>query len=253
MMRENLTKVLLCVVAFHFIGLGRAQSVPVTMREPLSIAMQATGAEVNKVYIVGNGRVTMKGGVTDGLKRIVEESARMLGVEKGSYEIEERASDARRSVSLFSGKGTTQTMIWAKQRTEEVTGKNDVELIVKIVEKSPEEKDIIGHRDRIYATIQNFKSTPRITTCLEGYLDGKLRKDEWALYLRDAFDAIGAGIHTVTDSGAYMSYTGYSPLIWDEGITVGGDQININMAMRYHSFDQRTYIVIGSPVITVEY
>jgi hypothetical protein len=46
--------------------------------------------------------------------------------------------------------------------------------------------------------------------------------------------------------------SGYSPLVADS-LHVNGKEMNVNMAVRYSLTDDRTYFLIGSPVITQEY
>lgn len=49
-----------------------------------------------------------------------------------------------------------------------------------------------------------------------------------------------------------ISVSAYSPLI-DNNIEIEGRKINMNLALRYNAFEDKTYIWLATPVITIEY
>ena len=55
-----------------------------------------------------------------------------------------------------------------------------------------------------------------------------------------------------TEYGHMVSLTGYSPRL-ENDILLAGDQINLNAAMRYSDYDDKTYIWIGTPLIATQY
>lgn len=55
-----------------------------------------------------------------------------------------------------------------------------------------------------------------------------------------------------TEYGGMVSLTGYSEKL-QNNIQLAGDQINLNVAMRYSNYDDKTYIWIGTPLIATEY
>jgi hypothetical protein len=70
--------------------------------------------------------------------------------------------------------------------------------------------------------------------------------------LHKAGQALGATYAELTVQQGYAGMTGFSPEL-PEGIVAGDRRINVNMAVRYSPGDNRTYVVIGSPVIAGEY
>ena len=50
----------------------------------------------------------------------------------------------------------------------------------------------------------------------------------------------------------YISVSAYSPYI-QEFIQVRGKRVNLNLAARYNSYEDKTYIWLATPVITTEY
>lgn len=92
----------------------------------------------------------------------------------------------------------------------------------------------------------------RINTCLVGWLDGKLNKNNLEHRLFLAFHSIQAVVQEPMFVDDIASFTGYTPSLM-EFFTVNEQKVNIHMAMRYHPFEERTYVTIGTPVITRGY
>ncbi|OZV13462.1 hypothetical protein CIW83_04260 [Tissierella sp. P1] len=49
-----------------------------------------------------------------------------------------------------------------------------------------------------------------------------------------------------------VSYTAYTPLI-ESSIFSGEKKVNLNLAIRYNENEDKTYIWIGTPIITTGY
>jgi hypothetical protein len=93
---------------------------------------------------------------------------------------------------------------------------------------------------------------PRINTCLVGWLDGKLNKNTLKHRLVLAFDSIQAVAEDQMFDDDFASITGYTPKLANF-FKVQQEKVNVNMAMRFSPSEERTYVIIGSPVITREY
>lgn len=87
---------------------------------------------------------------------------------------------------------------------------------------------------------------------LTGSIDGKMGKDEIEdLYIR-AFGSIGAdSVEGIEDNGL-VSVSAFSPSI-GRAVIANSKRVNINMAARYNSYENKTYIWLAAPVITTEY
>jgi hypothetical protein len=70
--------------------------------------------------------------------------------------------------------------------------------------------------------------------------------------MNKAREALGASIIDTLIQPGFASITGFSPILPDS-LTVGDKRINLNMAMRYSPYDNRTYVIVASPVIPGEY
>ncbi len=87
---------------------------------------------------------------------------------------------------------------------------------------------------------------------LTGSVDGKMENDQIEdLYIR-AFKSIGADRVEGIDDNGLVSVSAFSPSI-GEAVRVNGKKVNISMAARYNSYEDKTYIWLATPVITTEY
>lgn len=91
-----------------------------------------------------------------------------------------------------------------------------------------------------------------ITTCVIGTIDGNL---EDYFIERDIARAIkrskGKIIEEYIDE-EIVSYMIYTPLI-ESTIFSGEKKVNLNLAIRYNEYEEKTYIWIGTPIITTGY
>lgn len=242
-------KIVFCTVLLCSIFARPAENVPILLHDPLCKSMQATGAELSKAYVTGSIKLSGQYSLVQ-LQQMVELMGKKLGNQQNNAEL--RVSDYQELAYLSFNQSNSQTVLYAKKIQDTLKPTNNIEITIRIIEDNPTEISILKNQARINEILREKNTEPIISTCLEGYLDGKLRKDEWEYCIRDAFAVIDAKLLTQITNPQYASSTGWSPLL-NNSLQVGKDSVNINMAIRYHGFDRRTYITIGSPIISIEY
>ncbi|RKD21972.1 TATA-box binding [Caminicella sporogenes DSM 14501] len=104
-------------------------------------------------------------------------------------------------------------------------------------------------------TIRNVLKTygnPNLNINLTGCYDGFKDTVEIEKIINGIFTEIKAEkVEGIIDENV-VSITGYVENLKDY-ITVGGKKVNINIAGRYNSYEDKTYIWIGTPLIVTEY
>ncbi|KYZ76344.1 hypothetical protein AXX12_07875 [Anaerosporomusa subterranea] len=93
---------------------------------------------------------------------------------------------------------------------------------------------------------------PKINSCLVGWINGKLNNGEWGDILSHSFALLNVKHINEMNDTKVSSVSGYSPRL-NGGLVIGDARVNINMASRYSSTDNRTYITLGTPIIVQEY
>lgn len=99
---------------------------------------------------------------------------------------------------------------------------------------------------------RKFGLNPKVNTCIIGCFDGKLDYEE----MSRISEIILKGTKAKDIKGIYdnnlISISAYSPYI-DNTIELEGKRLNMNIALRYNAYEDKTYIWLATPVITIEY
>jgi len=232
--------------------IGHAQN-PAVRREPLSAAMRAVGADVEEMSINGWAKLANDKQSDAKLEEMARTAMQSLGISDDSYTIihnqtqYQHMARAEAVADYFHAVAVAEVIYPRGDKN-----KPEVYLVVNIEAKPQQDSDMQEWKNKIIGIMENFGGEARISTCLVGWLDGKLGDEEWNKHLGYGFNAVNATIIDKVRTNNFVSLTGFSPAI-EEYLTVGDRRINVNMAMRYSPYDDRTYVTIGSPVITREY
>lgn len=251
-MRKKRCSLVAAIILGSLLFFSRSYNQPQAVHEPLSAALTAAGATVQEISINGWAQLAGRDLTAGELDALVQQSMGQLGLGPGTYWVTRSVGSHHRGVRAeavtdhFQAVATAQVLYptWAAAGPE-------VYLVIN-VETIAANGSVTNWQDKIGTILTKAGGSPRINTCLVGWLDGKLEEDEWANKLRVAFASIDATVIDTIRYANFASLTGFSPTIAD-WLQVGGKRININMAMRYSPYDNRTYVTIGSPVITREY
>ncbi len=99
---------------------------------------------------------------------------------------------------------------------------------------------------------RRHKIKPDVNSCITGSFEGKLSQEEMDDICRMIFKGADAmKIDGIKDSNL-ISVTAYSPSIRSY-IKVRDNRVNLNIAIRYNSYEDKTYLWLATPVITTEY
>lgn len=106
--------------------------------------------------------------------------------------------------------------------------------------------------ENIKSIFEKFDSKVEITTCVLGDFSGELGYNN----MEDKINIIKGRynieiLESFIDDNLY-SYTMYTPLI-KEILLIDKKKINLNLAIRYNVYEDKTYIMIGSPIIANGY
>jgi hypothetical protein len=227
--------------------------VPALSQDPLSSAMEATGAHLQEYSINAWVKLPDPHLNDQQLQNIVEQVMNQLDVDENNYEIVQQQRNKHRIVQAEAIRpGYHAVAIAQVVPAKENGAEEEAYLVVNLESIIGEPISIISLQEKMNRIIKKIGDSPRISTCLIGWLDGKLMDGESQDLLKSAFSAIDGVIVDKLVQDQYVSVTGFSSAITDY-LQVGGKKMNINMAVRYSQYDNRTYVIIGSPIITREY
>lgn len=104
----------------------------------------------------------------------------------------------------------------------------------------------------IEQNLKQYSGDIHMSIALKGYIKGRIGQQKLDELSSGVFKALDAKYVEGVKSEMLSSTTAYSPLI-KHHINIGDQKANIQLAVRYNSYNNRTYVWLGMPVITVEY
>lgn len=217
---------------------------------PLEQAFYATGAELQDVSVSAWTMLDQKGQTAEDLAEIALRTAELL-------------VGADTFVDFHTIQGPYETSFQAKAHTAsknvdvkiQVVAQGDTGrdiFFIVFAEEKGSKVDVKGLENLVGGIMQEKSSSFSISTCLSGWVSGKLEEEKMTQAIRHAFQIVRAKMEEGITGPHFVSYAGATGLI-DRSITVGKKNINLNIAMRHHSTEDRTYVTAASPVITCEY
>lgn len=145
---------------------------------------------------------------------------------------------------------------------------SDVELVIKSMkfqEHAPQTvlavsiardtKDLSEY-DRQIQTVRQTAvaagSVPQISTCITGLLADKMKDSDSNALVKTVFRKVKATEIEGVRSDLVTSVSGYSPLTKDYIVT-NNKKMNIQVAVHYDGIQKKTRVLVGSPIVTIEY
>lgn len=138
-----------------------------------------------------------------------------------------------------------------KLLSNQIEEQPETHIIVDIVQNKGY-KGIVGISNQVQKFMEKYQNKVEITINLTGVQSGKLNKAEEKQKQEDILNFLKAKETEVLEDEFFTSITAYSPLI-SSYITYGGKDVNIQLAMRYSEYEDKTYLWIATPLITIAY
>lgn len=252
--KKNMQRTLYSIIPLGIIAvfftLYTAANDTAAEEQTLYTALQAADAQIEKNNLYGWGKLPDDDWHKESLEDLTGSVIAQLNGNDRNVSLHYEEDTEHRSVTgrCYNTNGAI-TVVTRKQLQ---TKTQESYLFVSIETKGnkPENSNVV--RQKIKNIFQNTGSSAQISTCLVGRLNGKLEQDDLTARLNRAFQAMNAQLTGKLEQINLVSYSGFSPLI-PRFLAVDGQKTNVNLAIRYSPYDNRTYITIGSPVITGEY
>jgi TATA-box binding len=96
-----------------------------------------------------------------------------------------------------------------------------------------------------------FSEEPTFFTCIKGTMGGKLEGVLQGIK-NDFLETFKATKIEEIKEGAFVSVSAYTEQ-WNDALVANGKKINLQIAIRENKVDESKTIIIGTPIITVEY
>lgn len=112
--------------------------------------------------------------------------------------------------------------------------------------------DMAVARTALEKVLNAYGIRPEVNSCITGCFKGKTGYSELNASCIRIFDSAGARKVEGIREGSLISVSAFTRDIRD-GVDVNGGRVNLNLAIRYNSYEDKTYIWLATPVIITEY
>lgn len=227
-------------------GLGKSK---LSMEDSLITSMNSTKAQVMESTISGWAKINGSFMAADQLTRELAEAVAILQPEESTINIKSESSDGVNRQTLSGSMDSKYYNIEVESIKTDKGGETYVLMDVSINGSSSE---LAAEKKKVAAYYQNKKAKANISSCVIGVYDGKLTENEMRSKIADAMSSVKAKEVEGLSDDALNSISAFSGNI-NNFVLSNNKKVNMQIAMRYSSYDDKTYIWIGSPLINVEY
>lgn len=187
------------------------------------------------------------------LKSLASKAAEFFGLEKG-YDLFSSQGNGIRQVSIRGVNKGGQVISIVCQSIQTLADKNqghESYIVVDIVD-STQKVNSRAAKALLKGFFDTIGVNPTITVTLVGSFKGQIEPSNMQSICSSMLGYLKARAIEGLHEEGLVSISGYSPAL-GEGIVSGGRPVNLQVAMRYNSYKDRTYIWVGTPIISIEY
>jgi hypothetical protein len=125
-------------------------------------------------------------------------------------------------------------------------------LVVKVERRSKNVRDITDTINRVRETVREVGATPQISTCIKGFLNDRIKITDRDQLIKRVFSSVKAKEVEALRSDQLTSVSGFSA-VTKERIWTNGKPMNLQVVVQWDNYQKRTRVLVGAPIITLEY
>jgi len=224
-------------------------------RNPLQTAFQASGAQFNNLTFSGWAQINSRFSSKEELREYSFKLANSLGVNpKELGELVQEDHNFRGVVLRGRIKPNAYLEIYSQSmqggQTADIKPETYITAVLTIEDNDNQLDQWKTGLEEAFQAVSSQQG--QVFTILTGTFDGRKTMAENKAIADKIFAYLGTKpIEGVTNE-RMVSLTGYTKAI-KEKLVIGEKKLNINVAVRYNNLEDKTYIIIGSPIIATEY
>lgn len=166
--------------------------------------------------------------------------------------LEQRVEDEGHNEIILFIPNDEGNMTVVKLLSTQIVGYNtETHIIVDIVQNKGY-KYIVETSNQVEELLKKYGENIETTINLTGGQAGRLGKDQEREIQDLIFKLLKAKRLEVLEDEDFTSITAHSPLIGTY-IEYGGKKVNLQLAIRYSQYEDKTYLWLGTPLITISY
>jgi hypothetical protein len=234
--------------------LMKIQTVYDPPEKTLMEAFDNSGAKAVNSEISLRGRVdSNKYSSPNNLKRLVLDISKALGAIDAETACKSVENDDVSGIELDAAAGNNRSISISAMNSKQ-NGDTDIKesyITVSIVDYS-ERPELEKIRNEGLDILGRYGIKPKVNSCITGNYPGKFDDSRLNDICTNIFKVAEASkVEGIRDNNL-ISVSAFTPII-GESVRVNGKRVNMNFAVRYNSYENKTYIWLATPVITTEY
>ena len=223
-------------------------------RENLLSAYQNAGAAIEKIRIYSYAQIHDPYFSFDRALQISEEIKQKLDVPEIMITDKKAEREGEKMEVSWRGKNGSGHPIFLKIHSLESKSKfhSNPETYISIeVEMENRWSELTEMEQKIESAMNRYRMG-HTNCCVIGSYEGELTEAEKKQALQALIEGLRGKEVEVFNDGNLLSVTGWSRRI-DDWIAYDGKKVNFQISFRYHSADEKTYLLLGTPLIEISY
>lgn len=244
-----LTFILVLLLSIYYVKIdGRDSLKEIT----LSDSFKFTGAKIISSEMYFWGRLEKPYNNLETVKPITDDLLSILQIKKDTSLSKESLDNDQINKMLIKGVTKDNRLLEiAVQFDKNKLNSKDSYVSIKVTEDMSSSK-LEDTKKTVAEVLRKYKITAMTNSTIIGSYDGKLDYTVMEDISKKVFREIDANRVEGINEGNLISVSAYSPNI-EDFIKVNGKKVNLNLAIRYNSYENKTYLWLATPVITREY
>lgn len=254
--------IILSIINFTFANSTEIQGVQSVMN-----SLKTIEADLLEVNINSSGKIFDRflninelEGISSELKNELKIIGKPLNNNQPEYMIQ---NDNSYNIDIIQDENLNQIIINGKDASNKViiiilqsykdviNNIEETNLVIDITHNN-ELLNVNDINNELQGLFQKFNSISKITTCFIGTFDGKLNDGIKNIKITKMMNLINSNKVEGINNESLISISAYSSNI-NKYIYSGNKKVNLNIAMRYNEYEDKTYIWVGTPLISIAY
>lgn len=237
------------IVSAVVVGRAIMSADAAAIEDSLVKSMESTKAQVMESTISVWSKINNKFLTADQVDKELKTIILGIDPDKSTINIVRENSDEINKQSMSASRDNKHYFVAVESIKTDKGGETYVVMDVAIDQSS---KELAAERQRLESYFQDKSIKPNVSSCIVGVYDGKLTEADMSSKLADAMSSVKAKTVEGLNEEGLSSISAYSGNI-NNFVLSNNKKVNMQIAIRYSSYDDKTYIWIGSPLIHMEY
>lgn len=237
---------IIVIVANNGFELGKKK---VTVEDSLIKSIESTKAQVIESTLSTWSKINDDFMTEQQVEEEMKAVLAIINPEKSTVNIVKEHDEDTTKQTLYASAGNKNYNVAVESVRTDKGGESYVIMDVSIDSSTAE---LVAEKQRLESYFEAKDVKPKVSSCVIGIYDGKLTESEMRTKIADAMNSVKAKEVEGLASEDLNSISAFSGNI-NSFVMSNNKKVNMQIAMRYSSYDGKTYIWIGSPLIHVEY